>query len=99
MIPDWLIKFFQRSYNEYIQWKLQKGIVAVSLSGVNLFYDNEWTIPFDKYNINPPYNGEGDHLIFMVSEKTFFLGIILMINLILLLKCFIIPIKLYYLVN
>lgn len=37
MIPDWLIKFFQRSYNEYIQWKLQKGIVAVSLSGVNLF--------------------------------------------------------------
>lgn len=72
MIPNWLIKFFQRSYNEYIQWKLQKGIVAVSLSGVNLFYDNEWTIPFDKYNINPPYNGEGDHLIFMVSEKTFF---------------------------
>lgn len=54
MLPNKLIKFFQRSYHEYIQWRLQKGTVAVSLSGVNLFYDNEWTIPFDKYNVNPP---------------------------------------------
>lgn len=72
MLPNRLIKFFQRSYHEYIQWRLQKGTVAVSLSGVNLFYDGEWTIPFDKYNVNPPYNGESDHLIFKVSEKTFF---------------------------
>lgn len=58
MLPNWLIKFFQKSYHEYIQWRLQKGNVAISLSGVNLFYDGEWTIPFDKYNVNPPYNGK-----------------------------------------
>lgn len=73
MIPDGLVKFFQVSYSEYIQWKLQKGTVAISFSGVNLFYDDGWTVPFDRYNVHPPYNGEGDTLLFCVSDATYFI--------------------------
>lgn len=72
MLPDKLVSFFKRYYSIYIKWKLQKGDVAVSFSGVNLFWDTDWTIPFDKFNIHPPYNGEGDTLLFRVSENTFF---------------------------
>lgn len=72
MIPDGLISFFKKSYGDYIRWRLQKGDAAVSFSGVNLFYDGTWTIPFDKYNVHPPYNGEGDTLLFKVSSQTFY---------------------------
>lgn len=72
MIPDWLIDFFKKYYSEYIRWRLQKGRIAVSFSGINLFYDGLWSIPFDKFNVHPPYNGEGDTLLFKVSDKTFF---------------------------
>lgn len=72
MIPDWLVGFFKNKYSEYIKWRLQEGKIAISFSGVNLFYDGEWTVPFDKYNVHPPYNGEGDTLLFQVSESTFF---------------------------
>lgn len=72
MIPDKLIDLFKNSYSKYLRWRLQKGNIAVSFSGVNLFYDGEWTIPFDRYNVHPPYNGEGDHLLFRVSDKTSF---------------------------
>lgn len=73
VIPDWLINVLKGHYREYIKWKFQKGQVAISCSGVNLFYDDTWYIPFDGYNIHPPYNGEGDHLIFRLSDKTFFI--------------------------
>lgn len=72
LIPDYLVSFFKKYYTDYIRWRLQRGNVAVSFSGVNLFYDGVWTIPFDKYNVHPPYNGEGDTLLFRVSDKTFF---------------------------
>lgn len=72
MLPDKLVSFFKSYYSVYIKWKLQKEKTAISFSGVNLFYDNNWTIPFDNFNVNPPYNGEGDTLLFRLSEKTFF---------------------------
>lgn len=72
MIPNKLIDLFKNSYSKYIRWRLQKGNITLSFSGVNLFYDGLWTIPFDKYNVHPPYNGEGDTLLFKVSDKTFF---------------------------
>lgn len=73
MIPVWFINLFRGCYGRYIKWRLQKGNAAISFSGVNLFYDGKiWTIPFDHYNINPPYNGEGDTLLFRVSERTYF---------------------------
>ena len=72
MIPNGLIHLFKEFYGDFIKCKLQQGKVAVSFSGVNLFYDKEWTIPFDFYNIHPPYNGEGDTLLFKISEETGF---------------------------
>lgn len=72
MIPDWFVIFFKKYYSRYIRCRLQKGNVAISFSGVNLFYDGTWTIPFDKFNVHPPYNGEGDTLLFKVSSETFF---------------------------
>lgn len=72
MIPDWLVLFFKKYYSRYIGYRLQKGNIAVSFSGINLFYDGTWSVPFDKYNVHPPYNGEGDTLLFKVSSETFF---------------------------
>lgn len=73
MIPNWLISCFKAFYGEYIKWRLQRGTVAVSFSGVNLFYDGVWSIPLDRYNVHPPYNGEGDTLLFRVADNTFFM--------------------------
>lgn len=72
MIPNWLVTTFKSSYADYAKWRLQRGTAAISFSGVNLFYDDVWYIPFDRYNIHPPYNGEGDTLVFRVSDKTYF---------------------------
>lgn len=73
LIPDWLVSSIKKYYSGYIKWRLQKGSAAISFSGVNLFYDGEWTVPFDCYNVHPPYNGEGDTLLFQVSDRTFFI--------------------------
>lgn len=60
-------------YKRYSKWLLLKGKASVSLSGFNIFYINDkYYITFDNKNIHPPYNGEGDHLIFKISEKTYF---------------------------
>lgn len=72
MIPNWLVSDLKNCYVNYIKWRLQRESVAVSFSGVNLFYDGSWSIPFDRYNVHPPYNGEGDTLLFRVSDKTYF---------------------------
>lgn len=72
MIPDWFVLLLKKYYSRYIRFRLQKGNIAISFSGINLFYDGTWTIPFDKYNVHPPYNGEGDTLLFKVSSETFF---------------------------
>lgn len=66
--PNILYKY----YREYAKWCLLNGTGCISLSGLNVFKDGEWYVPFDRYNVNPPYNGEGDHLIFKVSPDTFF---------------------------
>lgn len=72
MLPNWLIYIFARSYLNFAKWNLKKGKVAVALSGFNVFKDDKWYIPFDGSNIHPPYNGEGDHLIFLVTNETYF---------------------------
>lgn len=73
MISDWFVLLLKKYYSRYIRFRLQKGNIAVSFSGINLFYDGTWSIPFDKYNVHPPYNGEGDTLLFKVSSETFFI--------------------------
>lgn len=72
MLPNWLIYIFADSYLNFVKRELKKGKAAVALSGFNVFKDDKWYIPFDGFNIHPPYNGEGDHLIFLVTNETYF---------------------------
>ena len=76
MLPDWLVRFFTNSYLNYAKWRLQRGTAVISLSGFNVFKDEKWYVLFDGVNIHPPYNGEGDHLIFRVSNQTYFYKLI-----------------------
>lgn len=70
MLPDWVFKLFIGRYLEYAKWRLKKGTATIALSGFNVFKDDKWFVTFDNYN--PPYNGEGDTLIFRVSENTYY---------------------------
>lgn len=72
MVSRSLIQKFMSGYDRYQFDRLNKGNAAVSFSGVNLFWDNNWYIPFDKFNTHPPYNGEGDTLLFKVSSSTYY---------------------------
>ncbi len=72
MLPNCFFDIFITSYIDYAKWRLKKGTAAVALSGFNVFKDDRWYIPFDGFNIHPPYNGEGDTLIFKISDKTCF---------------------------
>lgn len=71
MIPDWLVVPWFKYYHEYSQWKLQRGKTVIALSGINVFKDDRWYVTFDGVNIHPPYNGEGDTVIFKISDQTF----------------------------
>lgn len=72
MLSPKLVKWASNSYVSFVQRGLKKGKIAVALSGCNVFKDDLWYVPFDGENINPPYNGEGDHLIFRVTSDTYF---------------------------
>lgn len=72
LLPNKLVKLFIKSYEELAKWKLSKGKVSIALSGLNIFIDDKCYVPFDKYNIHPPYNGEGDTVIFKLSDKTYY---------------------------
>ena len=68
MIPDWFVKLFFKPYSDYSKWMLRHGKALIALSGVNVFKDDRWYVTFDGVNIHPPYNGEGDTVIFKVSD-------------------------------
>ena len=72
MLPDKLVDLFINPYIRYAKWRLLRGTACIALSGLNLFKDDQWYVPFDKFNIHPPYNGEGDTVIFKLTEKTFY---------------------------
>lgn len=72
LLPGWLCRLFYKSYSDYARWMLINDKASVAWSGLNLFYDKDWFVPFDGINIHPPYNGEGDTMIFKVSENTFY---------------------------
>ncbi len=77
MLPYCLFKVFIKPYLYYAKWRLVKGNAAIALSGFNVFKDDSgWYIPFDGFNIHPPYNGEGDTLIFRVSTQTYFTKVV-----------------------
>lgn len=72
LLPRWLCKLFNNAYQDYARWLLINDKAGVAWSGLNLFHDKGWFVPFDGINIHPPYNGEGDTMIFRVSDKTFY---------------------------
>ena len=70
-------KNLYKCYTKYVLYKASKGNALLSLSGLNIIKQNdEIYVPLGKtdndINILPPYNGVGDHLIFKVSNKTFY---------------------------
>lgn len=65
------------SYLKVTDYLVSKFKFPVSLSGINIFrYGPEVLVPIgkikDKSTILSPYNGVGDHLIFEVSDETYF---------------------------
>lgn len=71
MIPDWLVRRWFKYYHKYSQWQLLRGKACIALSGLNVFKDGCWYVPFDGVNIHPPYNGEGDTVLFKISDATY----------------------------
>lgn len=72
-IPKWLIQWVKPYYEQYAISQFAKGKAAISLSGVNVFWDKEWYVLLGKegengLNLIPPFNGEGDHLVFPMSR-------------------------------
>lgn len=72
LLPDLLVRCFNPYYQKYAEWLLRQNRAVVALSGVNVFIDKTVTVPFDGVNIHPPYNGEGDTVIFKVSKDTYY---------------------------
>ena len=71
-LPAWLIRTMKPYYEQYAISQLAKGKAAISLSGLNVFWDQEWYVLMGKegengFNLIPPFNGEGDHLVFPMS--------------------------------
>lgn len=75
-LPEKIICRLTPHYIEYLKYQVKKGKACISLSGINVFKDDGWFVSLgkksDETNILPPFNGEGDHLIFAVSQDTFF---------------------------
>ena len=72
------IKNLFKYYKDYVLYKAKKDEVLLSLSGLNVIkYNNEIFVPLGKtdkdINILPPYNGVGDHLIFIFSNNTYYI--------------------------
>lgn len=67
---------FSSFYFSYVEKRVIKDKVAVSLSGINLFRLNkQWMIGLGDRNgeeLFPPFNGVGDHIFFELSEHTYF---------------------------
>lgn len=65
-----------RFYFSYIEKRIIRDKVAVSLSGINLFrLDDEWKIGLgDEHNreLFPPFNGVRDTFFFKLSEQTYY---------------------------
>lgn len=67
------------SYRKVLIFLCSRGILSVSLSGINVFYNaGRWYIPqglkTGELNILGPFNGTGDHLLFKVRKGTRFVS-------------------------
>lgn len=74
MLPQKLISKFYPVYIEFAKYLFVKDKACLSMAGINVFEDKNTFVSLgsvkDEINILPPFNGEGDHLIFKISEYT-----------------------------
>ena len=76
IMPAWLVGFCYPAYIEYTKYLFSRGKACLSMSGINVVKDGDWYVSLgrvsEKMNILPPFNGEGDHVIFKVTDRTFY---------------------------
>ena len=76
-MPNWLGKYAATYYKAYAKKLFIDGKACLSFSGINVVEDKGDTyvcmgLKSDEFNILPPFNGEGDHVLFKVSEDTYY---------------------------
>lgn len=77
MMPYSLVRLCYPAYLEYAKYLFSHDKACLSMSGINVLEDGKKTyvslgLKSDEVNILPPFNGEGDHLIFKVMKNTFY---------------------------
>ena len=74
LIPEVLVNLAYPFYLEYAKYLFSHDKACLSMAGINVFEENETFVSLGLVtpyiNILPPFNGEGDHVIFKVSEDT-----------------------------
>lgn len=76
MMPSWLVRRCYPAYVEYAKYLFSRDRACLSMSGINAVRDGGWCVSLGRVsgetNILPPFNGEGDHVIFKVSAATYY---------------------------
>lgn len=76
MMPIWLLKMFYPSYLSYAKYSFSHDKSCFSLSGINVLETETTMIPMGhscgELVSGIPFNGEGDTVMFKVSDKTYF---------------------------
>ena len=76
LMPKWLVSLLKPHYEYYAIQQTIRGKSCLSVSGINVFKDIDWNVSLglkhDSINVLPPFNGENDHLLFRVSDKTYY---------------------------
>ena len=75
-MPEWLSKTVKPHYEKFALEQMIKGKACLSFSGLNVYKDNLWYVTLglknNALNVLPPFNGENDHLLFKVSNQTYY---------------------------
>ena len=75
-MPEWLSKTVKPHYEKFALEQMIKGTACLSFSGLNVYKDNLWYVTLglknNALNVLPPFNGENDHLLFKVSNQTYY---------------------------
>lgn len=78
LLPQSFTRKLYPYYIEYVKSLVSANKVNISLSGLNIVYNSQWCVTLGRkkniINILPPYNGVGDHLIFKVTNKVYYIS-------------------------
>lgn len=76
LFPEWIARKCWSSYRAFSIHQFKEGEACISLSGINIFYDDDWYVSLgglgDTINILPPFNGENDHILFKVTPTLYY---------------------------